>query len=301
MIFDSIYKWNGKEEELLHLSSFKQIAGRAGRFRLGETNEPGIVTTVWGHHLPAVRKALELPIEPLKYATLCPPWDQYDLVQQALPSGSSLTALQQIFRYVSKLHPSYRIEEVGRKIEQLGYIDSLASELTLRERLLMRCAPINWRDEALLRGVEHVMRMLRDDLLVDYDRLMQLAGFDSFLDDVNELRKSGQPRSVSDQHLRNLETMHRLLTLYVWLGFRVPVAFPHQEQATEKLAEVEQAMQWILENISRLSQRKAPGPGMMHSWQHPHKEGESLWKRATVAYSEPEVKGFGKKRAAATA
>lgn len=110
--------------------------------------------------------------------------------------------------------------------------------------------------------------------------------------------------TLSDSHLSRLETMHRLLTLYVWLSFRIPVAFSHSNEAIAKLHEVEEAMQWLLEHMSRKAQAAAPGPGLAHSWQNPRNgfkdvEDERHWEASSSALSR--TQSFGMKRAAAMA
>lgn len=304
MIFETVYKWNGERKELLSLSSFKQIAGRAGRFGLHTKNEPGIVTTLYKADLPLVRKALALNVEPLRYAVMTPGWDQFADVMQSLPSGTSLSTMQQVTQYVSKLHPSYEPETPKKKIAQFSYIDNIASELTLADRLMLRNSPINWRDEELLRAAVHIMTMLRDNFKVNYHQLMALMDFQAHLDQVHALSAAKQVYGLSDSHLSRLETMHRMLTLYIWLSFRIPVAFLHSEEATAKLTEVEEAMQWLLEHMSRNVQVAAPGPGLAHSWQNPRLgfkqvEDDRHWKESTSTLSDTD--SFGLKRASAMA
>ncbi|KAH7093957.1 hypothetical protein BKA62DRAFT_721750, partial [Auriculariales sp. MPI-PUGE-AT-0066] len=61
-------KWDGEKEVMLSLSTIKQIGGRAGRFELGGSVAPGIVTTLQPTGLEDVQLALRVPTRPLKRA-----------------------------------------------------------------------------------------------------------------------------------------------------------------------------------------------------------------------------------------
>lgn len=304
IVFDQVRKWTGTNFQLLHLSAFKQIAGRAGRYNHYGENAPGIVTTLSEADLPILRKALELPIEPIRYARVHASQAQFAAVAQALPVGTPLATVQEVFDYVSKTHPRYQYEMTEKKIQEFAYLDNIASELTIPERLMLQCAPIGWRDDSVVRSIVHLIRMYRNELRVDHARLLQLSGFNNHLVDVFDMMKNKQAEFVSDELLHDLESMHKVLTVYVWLSYRVPLSYPRREEVESILEKVQEGMQWCLESLSRPS--PVPGPGRTHSWQSPRiKPNQVQWELSTATsssgiYGTPKVDApFGLKEAVA--
>ncbi|KAG1774782.1 mitochondrial degradasome RNA helicase subunit C terminal-domain-containing protein [Suillus placidus] len=52
------------------------------------------------------------------------------------------------------------------------------------------------------------------------------------------------------QGLVNLEGLHKLLVLYLWLSYRLPVAFYQSEEAYALKERTEKALDWCLQNVS---------------------------------------------------
>ena len=243
-----VEKHNGLKLELLSLSSFKQIGGRAGRFVLNGENTPGVVTALSDAHLPVIRKALELPIEPLRYARLSPNKDMITRVAEVLPPHTPLKVAYGVFKYVSKLHPSYELESIDKHTQHLDLIDSVAGSLTIADRLLLLMAPVGWRDELVVRAVIHMVEMYSTKLHVDYKKMLGHCDFLTLLDDVTSLMESGS-NQVADNMMQGLEALHKTLTVYVWMSFRQPVAYPDREEVEKLVDKVETAMNWCLDRV----------------------------------------------------
>lgn len=72
VIFESVSKWNGKEQVYLSASQIKQIAGRAGRFGTSSDDSGGQVTTLYSNDLRALHAAMEAPVTPVTHGGLRP-------------------------------------------------------------------------------------------------------------------------------------------------------------------------------------------------------------------------------------
>jgi len=60
-------------------------------------------------------------------------------------------------------------------------------------------------------------------------------------------------RGVPDPRatLMALETLHKSIILYMWMGRRMPVVFADLEEALELKGRVEQAMEFVLQRMTR--------------------------------------------------
>lgn len=59
--------------------------------------------------------------------------------------------------------------------------------------------------------------------------------------------KVSDPRAT----LMSLETLHKSIVLYMWMGQRMPVVFADVEEASELKEKVENAMEFVLQVMTR--------------------------------------------------
>ena len=274
MIFHDVRKWNGQSTELLSLSSFKQIAGRAGRFVLNGQNLPGIVTTLGSNGLLVLRRALELPIEPIRYARYGINFAELAKVLRVLPAGTPLHKVLELFRFVSKLHPSYELEDMEKKITFFKTIDGVVPNITAEDRLRFAFAPIKWNNLEQVALATVMFQMFERDTFVDYRRIMEegskvgpeLEDLRALLDGKVEGGAFAAVGMVPSALLEHLESLHGALSAYVWLSYRQPVVYPHREQVTQLLVELRRGMGWCLNNLpkfpkARISAHSLSTPG----------------------------------------
>ncbi|THG95782.1 hypothetical protein EW026_g5938 [Hermanssonia centrifuga] len=255
IIFEYVRKWDGTSEKLLSVSQFKQIAGRAGRYGMHSKNKPGIVVTMQEADMPILRKALELPVEPLRYARINAAADDFIAVMQALPLGTSLSTAMQVFKYVAKMHPRYEYMDISDGVSAFDYIDSVVGELTLSDRLLLQHAPILWRDPVAVRAVVQVMKMYKTDMFVDYRKLLKDTDMQASLDEALVMMETGETQGASEEMMSGLESLHKTLVLYIWMSFRSSVAFPEREAVEEVKNQTEKVMDWCLQCMSTVKRR----------------------------------------------
>lgn len=249
VVFDTTRKWDGSELVPLSLSALKQIAGRAGRFGLhADADAGGEVTTLWPQDLPVVEKALQATPQPLQYARVYPTQEQFEQVVQALPLGTPLSTAQMVFEYVSRMHPSFEPQSMRAIAQAFDNIDRLAGQLTLGDRQLLRLAPVQWRDENMVEIVVQLLRMYTRSLAVDYRQLFRMTGVQDQIEEIEVAREAGGLPPADG--LSNLETIHKLIIVYLWLSYRNPVAFSQRPQMMMVKAKVEKLMEWCLESSS---------------------------------------------------
>lgn len=215
----------------------------------GDDSAGGVATTLHPDDLPVVRQALAATPAPLKYARIGPTYDQLEAVVQVLPPNTPLTEVHLVFDYVAKKHPAFELLNTRAALTAFDYIDKRAGQLTLAERTLLQSAPVQWRDEQMMELVGILISMFTRNLVVDHHQLLQNTGMHSV---VSEARRAVQHNQgiPSQEFLGNLEVLHKLVVLYLWLSFRNPVAFYQRDAMTEIKALVEKAMEWCLLRIS---------------------------------------------------
>lgn len=254
IIFEAVTKYDGRRERPLSIPQFKQIAGRAGRYGLhGFDDEGGICTTLYEPDLPVLDDALAVPPVPLRKAYITGNINLHSDILQALPSDASLSTGMLVCKYVSKMHPSYEFEDVTTKIIATDYIDNIASDLTLEDRVLLVQAPVPWRDGAVARFMSALIKMYHEKLRVDLRELVKSSELLADLEGVQKMMAKddkARVRSHKTDALTMMESLHKGLIAYLWLSFRNPISFSDREYAIELKEQAEKAMEWYLNVLS---------------------------------------------------
>jgi ATP-dependent RNA helicase SUPV3L1/SUV3 len=247
-----VAKWNGKEEVPLSVSQIKQIAGRAGRFGLHEDAEAGgVATTLREDGMAALRKAIAVPMTSISCARL---GEESMLTRthivEALPPGAPLSAVLSVVRHVCAPRAPYRMVDLGGVRAVVAMIDELAAGLDLQERLHLSHAPIQMRDPRVADGMLQFLRAYRAALSVRVRRALGPSGLLQHLATVGALRREPGARRVTMMTLAPLESLHKLLSCYIWLAYRNPVVWSDIEDAAALKAETEGAMTWCLARLA---------------------------------------------------
>ena len=182
MVFDTLTKWNGKEEVVLSASQIKQIAGRAGRYgtqdkRTSKSDLGGVVTTRHEHELDILRAALASPLLPIARASIQPSSETLAQLSAMLPGKSNtggLRTLSQILADVSLLaridSHHYFLSDFSQQLTISPLIESASSGmLTVAERESFSNAPANTRDERVVAFLCNAVRQFSRGGLVEFD------------------------------------------------------------------------------------------------------------------------------------
>ncbi|KAI9069475.1 P-loop containing nucleoside triphosphate hydrolase protein [Trametes sanguinea] len=264
IVFEAVSKFDGGRMRVLSPSAIKQIAGRAGRYGLhGADTTGGVVTTLRPEDLEIVRKALTASYETIRYAYLQLTDEYFRRVVEVLPWGATQGTVGDMFHYVAKLPPQFAFQSTNGLDMAFKYIDSFLDCLTVESRLAAQNSPCPWRDDNAVAGAVSVMEIYRDNFRVSVEAALYRAGLLQKLNEAVLLMESDQ--TTYDQKmivnmLSNLETVHKVIVLYLWYSYRYAVAFPDLQKAYQLRLITEFTMEWSLELLHQL-RMKAPNPG----------------------------------------
>ncbi|KAL9237641.1 hypothetical protein vseg_012166 [Gypsophila vaccaria] len=214
IIFSSLKKFDGVETRDLTVPEIKQIAGRAGRF--GSKYPIGEVTCLEAEDLPLLHSSLNCPSPELECAGLFPSYDLLLMYSRANPECGLYQILEH-FTTNSKLSSSYFIADCEELLKVAAIIDELP--LGLHEKYLFCISPVDVDDDISSQGLVQFAQTYAKKGLV---RLREIFT-------PGTLKVPTTPTA-----LQELESIHKVLELYVWLSFRLEDSFPDRELAASQ-------------------------------------------------------------------
>ncbi|KAJ3400918.1 hypothetical protein CcCBS67573_g05700 [Chytriomyces confervae] len=232
IIFERMDKFNGKEMRPLTLSQIKQIAGRAGRFKT--QYERGYVCTFNNADMRILNQALAVtnPL-PLPSAGLYPTLEQMEKFAAELPE-ETFTGLLDKFEELSRLDGDYFLCNLSQQKETASMIQEI--DLTLSDRYTLVAAPCNADNGIISASMMKFARAISsgDELSLEDSKLVFVP----------------QEPVKSSEKLRELESMHKIIVLYLWLSFRFPSIFTSVEAAQHLKTESEIMIARSLEELN---------------------------------------------------
>ncbi|KZT74074.1 P-loop containing nucleoside triphosphate hydrolase protein [Daedalea quercina L-15889] len=263
-------KFDGIREVTLSTSQIKQIAGRAGRYGLhGDDSAGGFTTTLQQPDLPVLRKALAEPVQNLKEARISLFGPSYHAVATILPPNTGVLTVAEVLLYVSKLHPQCELEDTRKLQKRVEVLDAMQPALTISDQMTLQTAPAPVTDDSVLQALGVITRLYCENLRVGLQEAMREA--DLLEDHTVAVRMIMQGRGAEDEYqqaLQTLETVHWVIVMYLWLSYRLPVAFVDQEEAFKLRDITERAMQKCLDLLTAIK-----GESTRHASSRPRKGG----------------------------
>lgn len=214
IIFSTMKKFDGIEMRKLTVSEIKQIAGRAGRY--GSSFPVGEVTCLDRHDLPLLHSSLNSPSPILERAGLFPTFDLLYMYSR-LNLKSGLYQILEHFLENAKLSANYFITDCEELLKVAAVIDELP--LGLHDKYLFCISPVDMSDDISSQGLTQFAQNYSKNGLV---RLREI-----FTPGTLEVPKT--PKA-----LKELESIHKVLDLYVWLSYRLEESFPDRELASSQ-------------------------------------------------------------------
>ncbi|RFU26603.1 hypothetical protein B7463_g9735, partial [Scytalidium lignicola] len=277
IIFESVSKHDGHNMRVMETSEIKQIGGRAGRFRTArqaivaanqeitstdpqaqlpppaeEADESvGLVTCLEEFDLPFVKAAMAREAEPIKTAGLFPPASVMSRFAAYFPKGTPFSYIVLKLHELSKLHPRYHLCDLGLHVDVADLIEEF--NLTIADRLVFLAAPISLRDIGSHSIVKAFARCVAEQSGGD---LLNIPELDLEILDYSPNREEGQDNKL---YLESLESLHKALTLYLWLSYRFVGIFRSQALAFHVKGLAEQKIDECLDsmNYNLAADRKA--------------------------------------------
>ncbi|KAG8527477.1 uncharacterized protein KY384_007629 [Bacidia gigantensis] len=238
IVFESVHKSNGFTNELMESAQIKQIAGRAGRFRvaLGAENETevsnpkdlpapnvGLVTTLENHDMVYVRRAMQAEPDPIMSAGLFPPTDIIEQFAAYFDPSTRFSHIMQRLHEIALVQPRYKLCHLRDQVRIADIIHSVEN-LSLRDRITFCAAPAQVGGQGGTKRIGGMPEIVRAFARCVGDRssgaLLEISELN--IDVLNE------KMTVDRGYLDRLEMLHKALVLYLWLSYRFPGAFISQ-------------------------------------------------------------------------
>jgi len=267
-VFESTIRHNGERIKTLSVSDIKQIAGRAGRYRIAPdqqvrtgvrsdlpestgTTAPGpeiadtpatnlgLVTTLGKVDLPIVRRAMQSEAEPIATVMICPPDHIILRFSTYFPPETPFSYVLLRLYEISRMHPRFQLCSLRAHIGVADMIQPV-KELTVADRIVLCAAPIDLRDP---RSPEVVLAFANCIATQSNGAILDIPALGiSILDDKVSV--------ASRLYLEKLESLHKALVLYLWLSYRFIGVFTSQAMAFHVKRLVEEKIDRVLSQIS---------------------------------------------------
>lgn len=257
VVFDATSKHNGKEHETLEIAALKQIAGRAGRFKsaheattadkqrekkaddedqslldLVPKKTLGLVTAMEHFDLPVIQRAMMSEPPPMPSAGIFPPDDVVLRFATYFPPGTPLSYILMRLHAISVVHPRFHLCNLRDQVAIADVIQPYG--LSTRDMLTFVAAPIPLRDQAMAAAAKGMAKALANNT---GGELLDIKEID--LDILDKDPFGAGAKGVDPLTLRGYESLHKILTLYLWLSYRFAGVFRSQALAFHVKALVE--------------------------------------------------------------
>ncbi|KAG8658689.1 DExH-box ATP-dependent RNA helicase DExH16, mitochondrial isoform X2 [Manihot esculenta] len=229
IIFSTMKKFDGVEMRDLTVPEVKQIAGRAGRYR--SKFPVGEVTCLHADDLSLLHSSLESPSPNLETAGLFPTFDLMYMYSRLHPKSGIYQILEH-FLENAKLSPNYFIADCAEMLKVAAFIDEMP--LSLHDKYLFCISPVDMNDEISSQGLTQFAENYAKKGIV---RLKEIFTPGTLM----------VPKTQSN--LEELESIHKVLDLYIWLSFRLEDFFPDRELAASQKSLCSLLIEQFLERL----------------------------------------------------
>ncbi|XP_010604227.1 ATP-dependent RNA helicase SUPV3L1, mitochondrial [Fukomys damarensis] len=223
-----------KEIEPITTSQALQIAGRAGRF--SSQFKEGEVTTMKQEDLGLLKDILSRPVDPIKAAGLHPTAEQIEMFAYHLPD-TTLSNLIDIFVDFSQVDGHYFVCNMADFKFSAELIQHIP--LSLRVRYVFCTAPINKKQPFVCSSLLQFARQYSRNEPLTFAWLCRYIRW-----------PLSPPKNIKD--LMDLEAVHDVLDLYLWLSYRFMDMFPDAVFVRDIQKELDGIIQDGVFNITRL-------------------------------------------------
>ncbi|ANB13946.1 Suv3p [Sugiyamaella lignohabitans] len=256
IIFSRVRKFNGHELIKLPIAQVKQIAGRAGRFQTApskdsrdtrSTGNVGYVTSLHAHDREYIEQCLALPSPPVKQAAFFPS----DTIIQEFAHfiGPQSPYHQMLARLEAsiKLPPLYKFVDLSNMITTSKIFANIRG-LLLEEMMTLAKAPVSSTDERVKSAFYSFCLVIANGQSKTITEIPNTG--------VGYLGMSVIPNARPSD---TFESIHRVLSLYLWLSYRFPTHFLDRTGAMQLKELCETKINDLLKkspSISRIVGRK---------------------------------------------
>ncbi|POS87187.1 hypothetical protein EPUL_002199, partial [Erysiphe pulchra] len=253
IIFETTQKFDGNERRVMETSEIKQIAGRAGRYKTGTSDvvtddnktllsnnstsksdnddkhdlkgkksSTGLVTTLNRADFMTVKKCLSIEAPSITKVGISPPSDIVLRFASYFPPSTPFSyILLRLYEISSTTLPF----TLCMPREEIAIADLIQPfDLSSRDRLTFTAAPISTNDPSMAKIIKELASCLSSQ---SGGKLLDMKSFRLELLDIN----INDHPTGSKGYLREAESLHKALTLYLWLSYRFAGVFTSQALA----------------------------------------------------------------------
>lgn len=255
IVFYSTSKFDGKNVIPLTVSQTKQIAGRAGRFSKDKGELEGFVTAMNRRDLLFIKKTMKKPNQDLEQARVWPSnqiWKQY---MTHFPPNTLFYEV--LLKFKEEIEPTlnqdFCVSEVDPRIAVLEFFLrlDLYKRITVDDQLTLSLAPM----QALGNKSAEVIHTFLTAIANNTPKSV----FQCDIVDKKLLSRSARPlMRLGDAMgtLSELEEMHKLVLLFLWLSQRWPTLFIDKELATDLKLLIEKRISQELDMTRKLNKAR---------------------------------------------
>ncbi|CEQ38807.1 SPOSA6832_00253, partial [Sporobolomyces salmonicolor] len=230
----------------------------------------GEATTLDAVDLPILRSAMAEPIVQVTQASQNPPFESFRALYELVSPSTPLSRIFALSRAITRTKPHYRSigsASFGAVGDRINHIHPL----TFEERYLFGSAPVNLRDVKVVEALLDFVQSYADGRPILMEDWGARVGLHDALERVSEVRQlkaaaahtadrsttpapppeltRRQSAVFSPTNLQTLESLHRCLTLYLWLSYRLSPIFCDQPAARTLRQQVERAIEFTLDGM----------------------------------------------------
>lgn len=271
VVFETVNKHDGVKVRTLTIPELKQIGGRAGRYRTAaqamqatstsstaetpssgllmnpatpkqttKQGQVGFVTTLEEVDLDSVHGSFHEEPEPLRTAGLLPPSTVLEKFASYFPEGTPLSFMLLRLRDIARLPPQFHMCSFQSQLDVAQVIQRFP--LSIHDRCIFLTAPVSFRDFKMIDVVKALAQRVADS---DSGDLLDIEEIPLEILDYN---RENYPQGKAE-YLKHLESLHRALTLYLWLSYRYTGIFQSQALAFHAKEMVEHRINGYLEKL----------------------------------------------------
>ncbi|XXG98479.1 hypothetical protein Hte_004803 [Hypoxylon texense] len=262
VVFEQTHKNTKGGFRVMTTSEIKQIGGRAGRYRtarqaaasepkLGineqgavptpKAGQPGLVTAMEDSDLSIVREGFAREPEPIRTAGIQPPPSAVERFSSYFPPNTPFSYIIARLRDIARTSSRFHLCFLGEMLSIADLIQPFP--MSVYDRCVFLNAPVFLREGS---GALVVQAFARCISTMEGGDLVDIPEVNLELLDLGEEAFRHDPAEL----LRQLETLHKTITLYLWLSYRYSGVFRSQNLAFHVKGLVEARIDAYLSNIN---------------------------------------------------
>ncbi|KAH3681983.1 hypothetical protein WICPIJ_007054 [Wickerhamomyces pijperi] len=268
IIFDHHTKFNGKANVPIETPQVKQIAGRAGRFKVAPSStygskpeDPiqdmeetlndardtsiGYVTSFNGQSLKYVRDQLSLPSTQLQQGYIWPSDSIWAHYMSEFPRGTSFVDVIKRFSEEVDESRNFTIANTENRINMVGVFKNMknsSNRMMISDQLRISTAPISTR----LGNFENVIREFCEG--ISRSQSKTIFQYDSLNFSVLDVPVPVDPKECRLM-LEEIETLHKYVMCWMWMNIRYPTLFVDREAAVDLKNSLEERIEDLIDNL----------------------------------------------------